>query len=56
MGTLTLFPYIQPEQQSFVLDLSIPEDRTAASLTVRLNLKESFRGNIRKPRQGLEVD
>eukprot|EP00913_Durusdinium_trenchii_P008422 g7910.t1 len=49
-GTLTLFPYIQPEQQSFVLDMSIPEDRIAASLMVRLNVKESKRGNIRNPR------
>lgn len=50
MGTLTLFPYIQPEQQDFALDMSIPEDRIAASLVVRLNVKETKRNNIRNPR------
>jgi len=50
MGTLTLFPYIQPEQASFVFDTSIPEDRVAASLIVKLNHKETKRSNIRDPR------
>lgn len=50
MGTLTLFPYIQPEQQDFALDMSLPEDRLAASLAVRLNVKETKRNNLRHPR------
>lgn len=52
LGTLTLFPYIQPEQYRFVFDTTIPEDRLAACLTVRMNLKESpgRLGNLRQPR------
>ncbi|CAJ1432240.1 unnamed protein product, partial [Effrenium voratum] len=50
LGTLSLFPYIQPEQHQFVLDTSRYEDRIAASLVVRMNMKESKRlGNIRNP-------
>ncbi|CAE7433994.1 ddaF [Symbiodinium natans] len=52
LGTLTLFPFIQPEQHRFAFDTNIPEDRVAACLTVRMNMKESpgRLGNLRQPR------
>jgi len=52
LGTLALFPYMQPEQHCFALDTSIAEDRMAACLAVRMNIKESHGrlGNLRQPR------
>jgi len=51
LGSLNLWPWVQPEQYKFVLDLSHNDDRVAASLAVRMNIKESARfANIKDPR------
>lgn len=48
MGSLATFPFFQPEQYSFELDLSLYEDRMATSLVVSLASRERME-NIRKP-------
>jgi len=49
LGVVTLYPFFQPEQTRFDLDLELYEDRIAASLAVRSLWKENLR-NIREPK------
>jgi len=48
LGYATLFPYLQPENFKFSLDLSFSDQRLCASILVALSLKEKTT-NIRDP-------
>eukprot|EP00930_Biecheleria_cincta_P015427 TRINITY_DN12882_c0_g1_i1.p1 TRINITY_DN12882_c0_g1~~TRINITY_DN12882_c0_g1_i1.p1 ORF type:complete len:1373 (+),score=239.44 TRINITY_DN12882_c0_g1_i1:206-4324(+) len=40
LGHVNFFPFVQPEQNHFELDLSVPDQRLAASIWVKLSLTE----------------
>lgn len=49
LGATTLFPFVQPEQAAFELDLAIHDERLCASIMLELASKESPLMNIRNP-------
>merc|ERR1712056_81847 len=49
LGYATLFPFIQPEQATFDLNLAVYDERICASMIVELAGKESPLHNLRNP-------